>query len=391
MQLHIVIIGSSIAGLSAAEAARQKAPDCRITILSEDTHFPYFRQRLAEVLTDRSKAEKLFLHPESWYTERGFDLKLNHKVTGIDPENKAVFLENGAEIAYDKLILATGSASFVPKMPGAELLGVETLWTMEDALRIESKLRDAKRGIVIGGGLLGLEAASAMRERGLETQVLERLPRLMMRQLDERSAGLFTAKVESEGIRVMTQACVKEIYGDEKGRVQGIRLEDGQDFPCDLVLVSAGVMARAEYLKDSGVVTDRKIIVDDRMRTNVPDIFAAGDCAVMDGRWYGLWMIAKQQGQVAGENTLGLDTRCVMQTPPYMVKTMGTQIVSSGLIEEGGLSEDHQARLRVDITENSEAFQYSKKLYIDGHLGGFVLLGDTKAFTSLLKEMKAPE
>lgn len=391
MQLHIVIIGSSIAGLSAAEAARQKAPDCRITILSEDTHLPYFRQRLAEVLTDRGKAEKLYLHPKSWYTERGFDLRLNHRVTGIDPENKVVSLENGEKITYDKLILASGSASFVPRMPGAELSGVETLWTMEDALRIEAKLQNAKRGIVIGGGLLGLEAASAMHERGLETLVLERLPRLMMRQLDERSAELFTAKVQSEGTRVTTQACVAEIYGDEEGRVKGIRLEDGQDFPCDLVLVSAGVMARTEYLKDSGVLIDRKIVMDDRMRTNVPDIFAAGDCAVMDGRWYGLWMIAKLQGQIAGENAAGFDARCVMQTPPYMVKTMGTQIVSSGLIEEGGLTEDQQAHLRADITENSEAFQYSKKLYISDQLSGFVLLGDTKAFSKLLKELKTPE
>ncbi len=391
MSQTIIIIGSSIAGLSAAEAARAKDPDSQIIILSEDSHLPYFRQRLAEVLTDRSRAEKLSLHPESWYTERKLDLRLKHKVVSVNPDKKLVRLEDGRELAYDKLILASGSASFVPPMPGSDLDGVETLWSMEDALRIEERLKSAKRGIVIGGGLLGLEAANAMHFRGLQTLILERLPRLMMRQLDSRSAELFMAQVAREGTEVSTQAYVKEIYGDDKGRVAGVRLEDGRDLTCDVVIVSAGVMARTEYLKDSGVMTDRKIIVDDRMQTNVKDIYACGDCAVMDKRWYGLWMIAKQQGQTAGENAAGGDTRCEMPVPPYMVKTMGTQLVSSGLIEESDLPQEQLDQLHADITENSELFQYSKKLYTGNRLSGFVLLGDTKAFSSLSKELKLAE
>lgn len=391
MAQTILILGSSIAGLSAAEAARSKAPDSRVIVLSEDSYPPYFRQRLAEVLTDRSRADKLFLHPDSWYTDKGIDLRLKHKVTGINPDKKTAQLENGSEIAYDKLILATGSTSFVPKIQGAELDGVMTLWSMEDALKIEERLATAKRGIVIGGGLLGLEAANAMHFRGLQTLILERLPRLMMKQLDERSAELFREQVVHEGTQVSTQAYVKEIYGDESGKVKGVRLEDGRDLTCDLVVVSAGVMARTEYLKDTGIEIDRKIVVDRQMRTNIKDIFACGDCAVMDKRWYGLWMIAKQQGATAGENAAGFESVCDMPVPPYMVKTMGTQLVFSGLIEESELSREQLEQLSADITENSELFQYSKKLYTGGHLSGFVLLGDTKAFSSLSKELRPAE
>lgn len=391
MQETIVIIGSSIAGLSAAEAARQQSPQSRILILSEDRYPPYFRQRLAEILTDRDRAEKLYLHEGKWYEDRNLELLLNHKVTGINTDTKTVLIENGDELPYDKLILASGSASFVPPMPGAHLNGVTTLWSMQDALDIEERLKTAKRGIVIGGGLLGLEAANAMHARGLQTLILERLPRLMMKQLDTRSSELFLEQVKSEGTQVTTQAYVKEIYGDADGKVLGVRLEDGRDLTCELVIISAGVTARTEYLKDTGIALDRKIIVDNRMRTNVPDVYACGDSAVMDGRWYGLWMIAKQQGQTAGTNAAGGEAQLNMPVPPYMVKTMGTQLVSSGVIEESELSKEQLDQLHADISENSELFQYSKKLYTGNRLSGFVLLGDTKAFNSLSREMRTWE
>ncbi|MDD4080111.1 MAG: FAD-dependent oxidoreductase [Eubacteriales bacterium] len=383
----IVIIGSSIAGLSAAEAAREKDPDCRIIILSEDSHLPYFRQRLCEVLHNREQAGKLYIHPEDWYQEQGFDLRLNEKVTRVLPAEKAVMLGSGERVPYDSLILASGSYSFLPPTKGFDLTGVETLWTMEDALRIESRIGRAKRSIVIGGGVLGLEAAYALHQRGLESRILERLPRLMMRQLDERSAELFTALVEHEGTHVATQAYIREIIADDEGRAAGMRLEDGSEFPADLILVSAGVRANTEFLSGTGVEVDRMVLVDHQMRTNVPGIFAAGDCAMMDQRWYGLWMIARQQGAVADENAAGGSKEYVMPVPPYMVKTMGTQIASAGTIEEANLSPEALEQLHRDIEENSGLFQYAKRLYVGDTLSGFILMGDTKAFSSLHKQL----
>ncbi len=384
---HIVIIGSSIAGLSAAQAVRAQDPACRVTILSQDSHLPYFRQRLCEVLHDRAQAQKLYINPAEWYAQQGFELRLNKRVVRLLPEEKTLVLANGERLPYDSLILASGSYSFLPPTKGFDLGGVETLWTMEDALRIEGRIAGASRSIVIGGGVLGLEAAYALHQRGLESLILERLPRLMMRQLDERAAELFTSLVEQEGTQVTTDAYIAEIVPDENGRAEGVRLEDGSFFPADLILVSAGVRPRLEYLKDSGVAVDRFITVDNRMRTNLPGIYAAGDCAMMDQRWYGLWMIAKQQGAIAGENAAGGQKEYVMPVPPYMVKTMGTQIASAGTVEEGGLSREALEQLHRDIEENSELFQYAKRLYVGDTLSGFILLGDTKAFFSLHKQL----
>lgn len=383
----ILIIGSSIAGLSAAEAARARDSTCEIVILSEDSFLPYYRQRLCEVMEDSANAARLVIHPEAWYKDQRFDLRLNSKVSRILPEEKAVVLSGGGKIRYDRLILATGSSSLVPPIKGSDLPGVVTMWTMADALGIERMIAKARRSIVIGGGLLGLEAADVLRRRGLESYILERLPRLMTRQLDERSAELFTARVEREGTHVTTDARIAEIYADGEGRAAGVRLEDGSEFPADLILISAGVRARTEYLEGSGVHTDRFISVDTRMRTNVEDIYAAGDCAVMEGRWYGLWPIARLEGSVAGENAAGGDRECVMKVPPYVVKTMGTQIASAGMVDESGLSRETLEQLQRDVMENSELFEYAKKLYVGDTLSGFVLLGDTKAFSSLSRQL----
>ncbi len=389
--LHLVIIGSSIAGLSAAEAARSKDAECKITILSEDHYPPYYRQRLCEVLMDPAKADSLFLHPSEWYREQGFDLKLDTKVTAVKPEDKALLLADTSVLNYDKLIIASGSYSFVPPTKGSDLEGVETLWTMSDALRIENKLAQIKSAVVVGGGLLGLEAAFAISKRGIRTTVLERFPRLMMRQLDERAAQIFTDQVKKEGSEVTTNAFISEIYASEEGKVGGVRLEDGHEYPADLVLISTGVRPRLEMLDNTGIKINRCIVVDNQMRSNLPDIFAVGDCAIMDNRWYGLWMISKQQGEVAGENAVGGSVEYDMPIPPYMVNTMGTRIASAGLIEENNLDPEALAKVHAMIDMNFQLFQYAKKVFVGDKLSGFVLLGDTKAFASLNKELSSRE
>lgn len=387
---NILIIGSSIAGLSAAQAARDQDPDCILTVLSEDSHLPYFRQRLSEVLENREQAGKLFLHTDSWYQDMGIQMMLNSRVVSVDTKDKTVTLESGQALPYDKLIIASGSASMVPPIPGSGLPGVETLWTMEDALRIEARIQNAKRSIVIGGGLLGLEAAHAFHQRGLTSLILERLPRLMMRQLDERSAQLFTAQVEKSGTSVTTDAYVKEIYADPLGKAAGVTLQDGTQFPADLIFISAGVKARLEFLEGSGIECDRHIKVDEYLRTNVPDVYAAGDCASLNGRWHGLWMVARQQGAAAGANAAGANAPYDMPVPPYMIKTMGTQIASAGTIEENTLSKEALEQLHADIMVNNRDFQYAKKLYVGDTLSGFILMGDTKAFSSLNKSLGQP-
>lgn len=384
--LNVIIIGSSIAGLSAAESARTEAADCRITILSEDSYYPYYRQRLCEVLDNPEAAKKLFLHPEGWYAEKGFEMRLNTQVKDIFSASKEVLLADGEKLPYDKLIIASGSYSFIFPTPGSELEGVETMWTMADALRIEARLSQTRSAVVIGGGLLGLEAAYALVKRGIRTVVLERASRLMARQLDDRSAELFSAQVREVGTQITTNAIVSEIFSGAGGEVAGVRLEDGQEIEADLVIISTGVRARLEFLASSGIKVDRCIVVDEQMRTDIPDIWAAGDCACLDGRWYGLWTISKQQGSVAGANAAGASRTYEMSVPPYMVNTMGTRIASAGIIDEKALDVE-AADLVSDISEDETERIYKKKIYVNGQLSGFVLLGDTKAFSALSKEL----
>lgn len=288
MPLHILIIGSGPAGLAAAEAAKQQDPTSKVTILSRDSHLPYSRIRLFEVVAEPASLEKLYLHPASWYVEKGIDLQLNTEVSKVLPTEHQVLLTDGRRIAYDRLILATGSKSFVPPIQGSDLPGIETIWTMEEALGFELRTCTASRAVIVGGGLLGLEAAHALAKKGVRCTIVELMPRMMMRQLDEEAARLFTLQVEQEGITVLTGASTEAFLPGEDGHVKEVLLSDGRRLEADVVFISAGVRAVLDPIDDCEIHIDRCIVADDHMRTNQPDIYTAGDNTLFDGRWYGL-------------------------------------------------------------------------------------------------------
>ena len=211
---RIVIIGSGIAGLSAAEAARKTDPEAQILILTENPHLPYHRPRLPGVIMDPDSVDKIILHDQAWYQDKNLDLRRGVRVKAVDTDQHSVQLEEGESITYDKLILATGSRSFMPPMPGNDLEGVFTLWTLDDALAISDYIKGAKTAVVIGGGLLGLETAYALKQRGLDTTILERGAALLARQLDDRSSAMFQEQVERVGVKVLKNASTKEIQAD---------------------------------------------------------------------------------------------------------------------------------------------------------------------------------
>ena len=191
----------------------------------------------------------------------------------------------------------------MPPMPGNDLEGVFTLWTLDDALAISDYIKGAKTAVVIGGGLLGLETAYALKQRGLDTTILERGAALLARQLDDRSSAMFQEQVERVGVKVLKNASTKEIQADpDTGKVKAILLEDGNQVPADLVVVATGVRARLEAMDGSDIAVDRYFVTNERMETNIPDVYAAGDCALMKGQWYGLWPVSTREGKVAGTN-----------------------------------------------------------------------------------------
>jgi len=379
----IVIIGSGIAGLSAAESARKTDPDAGIMILSENPHLPYQRPRLPGVIMDPESVDKIVLHKESWYEDKNIDLRRGLAVKHVDPDRQEVELEDGSKIHYDKLILATGSRSFMPPMKGGDLEGVFTLWTLDNALAISDYIKTAKTGVVIGGGLLGLEAAYALKQRGLDTSILERSGALLARQLDERSSAMFQEQVERVGVKVVKNAVTKEILADPStGRVVSVLLEDGGQVPADIVIVSTGVRARLEVMEGTDIAIDRCFVVNNKMETNIPNIYAAGDNAIMEGLWYGLWPVSMREGKVAGANAAGGDEICVIPTPPYLVNTMETRIASAGDIAP--TDPEVSSQIHFDETQ----LTYDRRNFLGDKLVGYVLLGDTTPFSMLSRELQ---
>ncbi|NMA17806.1 MAG: NAD(P)/FAD-dependent oxidoreductase [Clostridiaceae bacterium] len=382
LEQTILIIGGSAAGLAAAEAARKQDADVPITILSEEPYLPYHRPRLSQVIIDPDSKKNITLRKEEWFKERNIDINLGVSVRRVDSKAQTVELEDGSVLPYGKLILATGSRSFMPPMKGNDLKGVFTIWTLDDALEVSDWLENAKKGVVIGGGLLGLEAAYAMNKRGLETTVLERSDRLLKRQLDEKSSAMFLSQTERLGVRVLTDASTEEIIADENGKVARIRLEDGREVECDVVVVSTGVRARVEVMENEPISIDRRFVVNNRLETDIPNVYAAGDCAVMEGVWFGLWPVSVKEGKAAGTNAAGGDEICVIPTPPYLVNTMETRVASAGIIE----SEDESIISQIQVDDAQ--LNYDRRNFKGDALVGYVLLGDTTPFSMLARELQ---
>ncbi|MGI6546730.1 MAG: NAD(P)/FAD-dependent oxidoreductase [Fastidiosipilaceae bacterium] len=380
---RIVIIGSSAAGISAAEAARKQDPNAEIRVFSQDTFLPYYRLRIGEVITDPAKRDSLTLHPASWYEDRRIELNLNQTVTGVDVKNKTIALADESAVEYDKLILAQGSHSFVPPIPGADLDGVMTLWSMTDALTIESKLTKGKSCVIIGGGLLGLETAYQAALKGVDTTVVDTSPRLLARQLDDIGSEIFRKQVEKQGVNAVIGGKISAIIkNDSDGKALAVELEDGTLLPANLVIISTGVRPNVAILDGTGIEIGHHVVCTNKMETNVKDVYAAGDVMEQGGAWFGQWSISMGQGKVAGTNAAGGDAVYELTPPPYTINTMDTKVAAGGKVsgDEEGYHED--------VTRSDGELHYRKVCYLDGKVCGFVLIGNTKEYVKLAKEMK---
>ena len=380
---RILIVGSGIAGVSAAEAARKTDAEAKITLVGAEADLPVYRLRVAEVLKDPANAEKLVLHPLSWYKDLQIELKLDQAMQSINPDKKEVTFEKGEILAYDKLILTAGSRSFVPPIPGGDNGSVYTLWTMKSAKDYSRDIREKglKTVAIIGGGLLGMEAAWQLQQAGVKVKILERSTQLLQRQLDSDCSELLRRYVESLGIEVIVDADTASIEHGKDGKVSEIVLKDGRRVSCDAVQLAVGVRANSEAAEAAGLEIGRRVKVNTAMESSVKDIYAAGDlCEVDDGYWFGLWSISMQQGKVAGTNAAGGKAEFTKITPPYVVNTMKTRIVSQG---------EHPAEegdgIRFEITVDEDAYSYKKLVYKGDKLVGFILLGDAAKEMSALQ------
>lgn len=375
-----VIIGGGIAGVSAAETIFAQEPDSEIILICGEANLPYFRMNLTRYLAGELEASSLPLHPEDWYPSKHITLMLETYVETIDAEAHLVNLHDGRSIHYDKLILATGASPNVPPIPGVQTAGVQTLRTIEDANKILEASANKADVICIGGGLLGLEVAGAIANSGGKVTVLEAMPWLLPRQLDEPASKNLQARIEALGVKVIVGIKTQGILGDQQ--VTSVLLEDGRELPADLVVISAGVRPNIGLACQVGAAANRGILVDSKMRTSVEDILAAGDNCEYEGQVYGLWVPAKAQGRIAGLTAVGLDDAFDATPPSARLKVMGIDLFSIGKISP---TEDEF------VIAGEKDGNYTSFVFGQGLMLGAILIGDNRLSARLKRAIDKQE
>ncbi len=302
-QDKFVIIGGGIAALSAAQSIRKRNRSAAILMLSEEEYHPYYRPALSDLLSEDLPDKRLYVFDPAWYADNRVELRMGTRIVKIEPDKQAVVTERNESIPYTKLIVATGARSNIPPFKGRENRGVYALRSLQDALALKEAIKPAKKAVVIGGGVLGLEAVWEMVSSGVEVAVVEYNQRLMPRQLDEPASLRLQQLMENKGVKLYLGLGTEEIVGD--GQVRGVRLNDGQLLEADLVLLSTGVRPNVELAQDAGIEVAQGVVVDSRMRTSLPNIYAAGDGAQFGDRLVGLWPVSLEMGRVAGAAAAG--------------------------------------------------------------------------------------
>lgn len=379
-----VILGNGAAGLNAAKAIRERDKTGSITMISGEEYRTYNRPMLTKSLMADLEIDQIQVEAEKWYEDNRIFQVLGRKVVSVDTKEKEVLLSDGIKLKYTKLIYALGSECFIPPIPGHEKAQVAAIRTLEDTRRISAMLPDTKQAVVIGGGVLGLEAAWELKKAGCAVTVLELAPMLMGRQLDANAGDMLKYIAECAGIQIHTGVQIAEITGED--RVTGVKLGTGEVIPAQLVIVSCGVRANTTVAKEMGIEVDRAIVVDSRMQTSLPDVYACGDCAQFEGVNYAIWPQAVEQGKIAGANAAG-DAAEYTQVPAALsFHGMNTALFAAG---DNGKNPNLLYKT-VEVQDKSKK-QYEKLTFLNGKLCGVILIGDVSKMGKMteLLEKKA--
>ncbi len=375
--MKVVIIGNGLAGTMAAKTIRELDSQTEVLIFTEEKYPYYPRPNLIEYVAGKLPYERLFAFSEGWEIRQKIDIRLGSPVLKIHPRAREVELEEGGRESYDKLLIANGATSFIPPIKGTDKKGVFSLRTLDDAQAILEFLQDGPRVVVIGGGLLGLEIARAVRSRGAEAEVVEFFDRLLPRQLDTQGASLLRNQFESQGIGIRLGVATEEILGN--GDMKGLRLKGGREIKAGMALIAAGVRPNLGLSEDAGLAADRGLVVDDRLRTSHPHVFAAGDSIQHRGKVYGIIPASFEQGRTAAFNILGEDKKYEGTVPANTLKVAGLHVTSVGLVNPEGEGFEEIRTLR------REEGIYKKIVLQDGALVGAIWMGTTKGVNEIVR------
>ena len=374
-----LIIGNGVAGNTAAENIRKFDPEGKIAIFSKEDRPFYYVPALPEYVAGDKEADTIIIHPQSWYDQHRIELHLATAVIKIDVAQKFLETDKGQRFAFDKLLLATGGKAFIPPIKGSDSPKVFTLKTLADAERIKAAAAQAKTAVLIGGGLLGLEAGNGLCKIGLKVIVVEFFPRLLPRQMDVAGAGILQSQMEDMGFTFHLGATTEEIVVTPDGLK--VCLKSGDKIPGDLVLISAGVRPDLSLAQALGLEIDKGVKVDDTMKTSREGIYAAGDLIEHRGRLYGIWPAALEQGRVAGAAMAGQGAKYEGTLPSNVLKVVGIDLVAAGEIDADG-------KLEAIVYQDKVKKTYRKLVIQDNCLVGAILLGDIQGNSEIQAAIK---
>jgi nitrite reductase (NADH) large subunit len=370
MTEKLVIVGNGMAPGRMLEHLLEQVPGrYQVTIFNAEPRVNYDRIMLSPVLSGEKDFEQIIIHGDGWYIRNGITLYKGHKVVLIDRAAKTVSSDHGVIETYDKLVIATGSVPFVPPVPGHELAGVLTYRDLDDVNAMLLATQSRAKAVVIGGGLLGLEAAAGLKARGMDVTVLHLMPTLMERQLDPAGGYLLQKAVEERGIKVITKANTKAILGD--GTVEAVELADGTVIPASLVVMAVGIRPSTGLAKQAGIEVNRGIVTDNLMRTSDPDVLAIGECAEVGGHIYGLVAPLYEMAKVAAATLASQPgPGFVHSDTPTKLKVTGIDVYSIGDFADG---DDRQEI----ILRDAAAGIYKRLVIKENRIIGTVLFGET--------------
>lgn len=376
-----VILGNGAAGFSAAKAIRERDVTASVVMISNESYSTYNRPMLTKSMVAELDAAAIAVEPESWYEENRIIQVLGKQVVKIDIQAKEVSLDDGTKLMYTKLIYALGSECFIPPISGTDKPEVVAIRRMSDIEKIEKMMDKVRDVVVIGGGVLGLEAAWEFKKAKKNVNVLELAPQILGRQLDQGASDLLTRISEKQGVVIHAGVQISSIEGED--HVTGVKLGDGRVFPADLVIVSAGVRANTALAKEAGITVNRGIVVNEKMETSASNVYACGDCAEYEGINYAIWPQALEQGKVAGANAAG-------ETISYTTVSAGLSFhgMNTSLYAVGDNGKNPDLIYRTVEFKDMIRMQYEKYYFLNNRLCGVILIGDTSKMAAMTEAIE---
>jgi len=365
--MRVIIIGNGISGTIFSKTLGELDKKIEIDVFAMEKYHYYPRPNLIEFLAGRIPYERIFAFSDDWYKKQNINIQLDKPVKKILPDSQEIELHNGKREKYDKLLFASGSYSFIPPFKGADKRGVFTLWTIDDAFNILEYLENHQKVVIIGGGVLGLEVARALKSRGAEVEVVEFFDYLLGRQLDFQGASILKDQIEKMGIKVRLGIATDEVLGQNE--VKGLLFKGGEELEADMSIVAAGARPNINMAKEAELEIDRGLVVNDCLQTSDSSIYGAGDVIQHKGRMYGIIPASFDQARTAAYNILGQKKKYEGTIPSNTLKVVGLFVTSIGLINPG---EEKYEEFRREIREEGI---YKKIVVQEGTIVGAIWMG----------------